>query len=314
MKTLVTGGAGFIGSHLTDKLIEEGHQVAVIDDLSTGRKENLNPRAHFYEMDITDSGISSVFEKENPEIVFHLAAQINVRQSVENPIEDAKINILGSLNLINSFLKIKHPNSRFIFTSTGGAIYGDTEFIPTKETHPAQPESPYGIAKLSVEHYLHFYNRVKYLNYTCLRLANVYGPRQNAQGEAGVVAIFTNQMLSGQQPVINGDGNQTRDFVFVDDVVSAGLLAMQQGENAVYNIGTGKETNINELFGKIKELTGADVKEKHGEAKPEEQMKSCLDYSLAKDKLGWQPGDDLDSGLEKTINWFKAKNGDASQT
>ncbi len=308
MKILVTGGAGFIGSHLTDKLIEEGHQVAVIDNLSTGRKENINSQAHFYEMDITDSDISSVFEKENPEIVFHLAAQINVRQSVTSPVKDAEINILGSLNLINNFLAIHHPNKRFIFFSTGGAIYGDTEFIPTKETHPAQPESPYGIAKLSVEHYLRFYNKVNYLNYTCLRLANVYGPRQNAQGEAGAVAIFTNQVLSGIQPVINGDGSQTRDFVFVDDVVSAGLLAIQQGESAIYNIGTAKETNINELFKKIKELTGTNVKEEHSEAKPGEQMKSCLDYGLAKEKLGWQPGDDIDSGLEKTVNWFKAKN------
>jgi len=309
MKTLVTGGAGFIGSHLVDKLIEKGHQVVVIDNLSTGKKENLNPRAKFYKEDISSPKISRIFDKEKIEAVFHLAAQIDVRKSVKEPIEDAKINILGSLNLIQNFIilkaKYKIPNTKFIFASSGGAIYGDTDVIPTPETYSEKPESPYGIAKLTIEKYLHFYKKTYNLNYAVLRLANVYGPRQNSKGEAGVVAIFCDKMLKNEEVVINGDGGQSRDFVFVNDVVNAALLSLEQEKSDIYNIGTGKETNINDIFKKIKQLTSSNCQEIHGPAKSCEQKRSCLDSSNARQKLTWEPKYELYKGLRERTAWFK---------
>ena len=303
MKCLVTGGAGFIGSHLVDRLIKEGHRVVIIDDLSTGKKENLNSKAKFYKIDICSSKISQIFKKEKPEIIFHYAAQIDVRKSVENPVEDAKINILGTLNILENCKKYKVK--KFIFASTGGAIYGETDIIPTSETHPGQPLSPYGIAKLVAEKYLNYYYKVFGLPFLSLRLANVYGPRQNSKGEAGVVAIFCDEMLSGRQPIINGDGKQTRDFVCLEDVVYANILALKQNKSGIFNIGTAKETSVNEIFKKIKNLTKSNCKEIHGPAKPGEQKRSCLDYSKAKRELGWQPKYSLDNGLNKTVEWFK---------
>jgi len=302
-KILVTGGAGFIGSHLTDKLIEKGNDVVIIDNLSTGKKENLNSKAKFYELDICSPEISQIFEQEKPEIVFHFAAQIDIRKSVKDPIEDAKINILGSLNLIQNCQKIEAK--RFIFASSGGAIYGDTDIIPTPENHPENPESPYGICKLTIEKYLHFYKQTFDLNYTALRLANIYGPRQNSKGEAGVIAIFCDKMLKNEEVLINGDGEQTRDFVFVDDVVNVALLSMEQEKNGIYNIATSKETNINEIFKRVKQLIGSDCEEKHAPAKPGEQKTSCLNYSKAKQELNWEPEYNLEKGLEKTIKWFE---------
>jgi len=302
-KILVSGGAGFIGSHLTDKLMDKGHNVVVVDNLSTGKKENLNPKAKFYEADICNSEISQIFEEEKPEIVFHFAAQIDVRKSVKDPIQDAKTNILGSLNLLQNCQK--NEVRKFIFASSGGAIYGDTDIIPTPETHSENPESPYGICKLTIEKYLHFYKETFGLNYTALRLANIYGPRQNSKGEAGVIAIFCDKILKNEEVVINGDGEQTRDFVFVDDVVNAALLSMGQEKSDIYNIGTGIETNINEIFGKIKELTGSNCEESHAPGKPGEQKRSCLDNSKAKKKLGWRPEYGLEKGLMDTIKWFK---------
>jgi len=300
-KILITGGAGFIASHLTDKLIEKGNDVVVIDDLSTGKKENLDSKAKFYEMDICDSEISKIFQEEKPEIVFHFAAQIDVRESVKDPIQDAKTNILGSLNLIQNCQEVK----KFIFASSGGAIYGDTDIIPTPETHPENPESPYGICKLTIEKYLHFYKKTFGLNYTGLRFANVYGPRQNSKGEAGVIAVFSDKMLKNQEVVINGDGEQTRDFIYLDDVVNAGLLAMGQEKSDIYNISTGIETNINEIFKKIKELTNSDCEEIHAPEKKGEQKRSCLDFSKAKKEFNWEPEYNLEKGLEKTVKWFK---------
>jgi len=264
MKILVTGGAGFIGSHIVDRLVKESHKVVIIDNLSTGRKENLNPKAKFYKLDIQNPGVAEVFKKEKPEIVFHLAAQIDVRKSVEDPLEDAKTNILGSLNIIQNFINVNsrklvsnsHKFVKFIFASTGGAIYGDADIVPTPETYPEFPLSPYGICKLSVEKYLNYYWKVFGLPYVALRYANVYGPRQNSKGEAGVIAIFLDKMLSGEKPVINGNGRQTRDFVFVKDVVEANILAMKKNKVGVYNIGTSKETDINTIFRKLKMLTG----------------------------------------------------------
>lgn len=302
-KILVTGGAGFIGSHLVDKLIEKGYQVIVIDNLSSGKKENLNPKAKFCEMDICDSKVSQIFQEEKPEIVFHLAAQIDVRKSIEDPIQNAKVNILGTLNILENCRKVRVK--KFIFTSSGGAIYGDTDTIPTLETHLENPESPYGITKLAVEKYLCFYQKTFSLNYTVLRLANVYGPRQSSQGEGGVIAIFCDKMLKGEKVMINGDGQQTRDFVYVDDVVEAALLSMEKEKSGVYNIATGIETSINEIFRKIKGLTNFNYQEVHDPVKLGDQKRSCLDYSQAKKELNWQPKYGLEKGLRETIKWFK---------
>jgi len=305
MKFLVTGGAGFIGSHLVDRLIKGGHKVVVIDNLSTGRKENLNPKAKFYKIDICSYRISQIFKKEKPEIVFHFAAQIDVRKSVENPVEDAKINILGTLNILENCKK--YNIRKVIFASTGGAIYGDADIVPTPETYPELPLSPYGIAKLTIEKHLSYYYKVFGLPYVSLRLANVYGPRQNSKGEAGVVAIFCDKMLSKKQPIINGDGKQTRDFVFVDDVVEANISALKKDKVGIFNIGTARETDVNTLFKKLRELTDSKCAKIHGPTLPGEQKRSCLDYSEAKRELGWQPKYSLDKGLKKTVEWFRNK-------
>ncbi len=302
MKILITGGAGFIGSHLVDRLISEGHKVVIVDNLSTGKKENLNKKAKFYKIDIRSPKIDQVFKKEKPEIVFHLAAQIDVRKSVEDPTEDAKINIVGSLNVLENCRKCKIK--KIIFTSTGGAIYGEAKMVPTPETYSEYPLSPYGIEKLAIDKYLNYYRQVFGLPFISLRFANIYGPRQNSKGEAGVVAIFCNKMLSGEQPIINGDGKQKRDFVFVGDVIQAAVLAMGSKRVGIYNIGTAKETNINIIFRELKKLTGSDCKEIHVPAKPGEQRRSCLDYLKAKKELSWQPKHDLKKGLKETVGWF----------
>ena len=316
-KILVTGGAGFIGSHLVDALIEKGHKVVVIDNLSTGKKENINKKAKFYKIDICSPKIREIFKKEKPEICFHFAAQINVRKSVENPLFDAKVNILGSLNIIQNFIKhqtsnIKHSqtsnikHSRFIFASTGGAIYGEAKKIPTPEDYPANPISPYGIAKLTVENYLKFYKENFGLKFISLRFSNVYGPRQDPKGEAGVVAIFIEKLLKGEKPTIFGDGNQTRDFIFVEDAVSASLKAMEyKGEKEIFNIGTGIETSINELYKIISELLKTKIKPKYAPPKPGDLRRSCLNISLVRQELKWKPKHNLEKGLQKTINWFK---------
>ena len=302
-KILITGGAGFIGSHLTDKLIEEGNEVVVVDNLSTGKKENLNVKAKFYEVDICDSKISQIFQEEKPEIVFHFAAQIDVRKSIDNPMSDAEINILGSLNLLENCRKV--DIKKFIFISSGGAVYGDTDVIPTPESQPENPESPYGITKMTIEKYLCFYKKTFGLNYTILRPANVYGPRQDSRGEGGVVAIFCDKILKNEEIRIDGNGEQTRDFIYVKDVVNAGVMSMEQEKNEVYNIGTGIETNVNEILEKIRELTSSNCKGIHDLAKSGGQTRSCLDFSKARQELGWQPEYDLEKGLKETIEWFK---------
>lgn len=303
MKCLITGGAGFIASHLVDRLIKKGHSVAVVDNLSTGKKENLNPNAVFYERDIQDKKINEIFKKEKPEIIFHYAAQIDVRKSVEDPIESAKTNILGSLNVLENCRKF--GVKKIVFASTGGAIYGEADVIPTPESYTARPVSPYGIEKLIVEHYLNFYKKEYGLDYLILRFANVYGPRQNSKGEAGVIAIFCDNILDGKNPTINGDGKQTRDFVFVDDIVSCNILGLEKNKTGVFNVGTGKETDINAIFQKINGFFGLKYKEIHGPQKSGEQQRSCLDFIKAKEILGWYPKHSLDQGLEKTKEWFK---------
>ncbi len=306
MNCLVTGGAGFIASHLVDKLIEKGCKVTVVDNFSTGKKENLNPKADFYEVDIQSHEIYEIFKKVKPDIVFHYAAQIDVRKSVENPIESAKTNILGSLNILENCKNF--GVKKIVFASTGGAIYGEAEIIPTPEDYLAHPVSPYGIEKLIVEHYLYFYKREYNLDYLILRFANVYGPRQNSKGEAGVVAIFCEKMLSGKQPVINGPGKQTRDFIFVEDVVSANILALDKNQNGIFNIGTAIETNVNVIFEKLSKMFRLSVEKIHGPEKKGEQKRSCLDYSKAKKEFFWQPKYDLAQGLEVTTEWFKKNN------
>jgi len=313
---IVTGGAGFIGSHLVDALIKRGHRVVVIDNLSTGKKENINKKAKFYKIDICSPKIGEIFKKEKPGIVFHFAAQINVRKSVENPLFDAKVNILGSLNVIQNFLQLRTSRFKprtsnlehqtFIFASTGGAIYGEAKKIPTPENYPANPISPYGIAKLTVENYLRFYKENFGLKFISLRFSNVYGPRQDPKGEAGVVAIFIDKLLKKERPTIFGDGNQTRDFIFVEDAVSACLKAMEyKGKKEIFNIGTGIETSINKLYEIISKLLKTKIKPKYAPEKPVDLKRSCLDISLAKRELKWRPKFDLEKGLERTVKFFK---------
>lgn len=281
---LVTGGAGFIGSHVVDRLVERNYNVIVVDNLSSGKKENLNHEAKFYKLDIQSPKLADVFKKERPEYVFHLAAQINVRKSIENPMEDAETNILGSLNLLENCKNFKVK--KIIFSSSGGAIYGDTKIIPTPETTVPYPQSPYAIAKLGVEHYLDFYYKVYGLNYTILRYANVYGPRQNSHGEAGVIAIFTDRIKQNQQITINGNGKQTRDFIYVKNVVEANLIAITKGSNEIYNIGTGKETDINNLVSLISlsfhgNKLNRTLKIKYKPKVNGEIFRSCLDINKA---------------------------------
>lgn len=305
MKIMITGGAGFIGSNVAERYIELGHEVVIIDNLITGQKENIPKQAKFYEVDIRDKSMAQIFAREKPDIVNHHAAQMDVRKSVDDPIYDADVNVLGSLNLLQNC--IQNRVKKFIFASTGGAIYGEQDYFPADENHPLQPLSPYGITKLTTEKYLYFYQHTYDLNYTVLRYANVYGPRQNPHGEAGVVAIFAERILEKKQPIINGDGLQTRDYVFVGDVVKANELVLENGSGKIYNIGTGIETNVNKLFSKIVDAMGDVVPEKHGPAKAGEQMRSVLDSSLIFKELQWKPAVQLAEGIQKTVDFFKNK-------
>jgi len=303
MKILVTGGAGFIGSHITDALLQQGHHVHVVDNMSGGYAENVNSAATFHKMDIMDSEIETLWMKEQFEVLYHLAAQMDVRKSVSNPVFDAQINVLGTLNLLESGRK--NGLKKVVFSSTGGAIYGEPVYVPQDEHHINKPESPYGITKLVCEHYLRFYGTTYGINWVALRYANVYGPRQNAHGEAGVVAIFTEKMLKNEPCYINGDGLQTRDFVYVKDVVQANVIALNHSKNGLFNIGTGQETNLITLFRYIKALSGSTIDELHAEAKAGEQRRSVLGTSLAENELQWKCHFDLKVGLAETVGWFK---------
>jgi len=302
-KILVTGGAGFIGSNVADRFISCGHKVVIIDNLSTGFRENIHPKAKFFKLDIKSKKIEQIYKEEKIEVLCHHAAQIDVRKSVEDPIFDAKVNIEGTLNLLNNCVKYK--TKKVIFASTGGALYGEQDYFPADEDHPERPLSPYGITKLAIEKYLYFYKETYGINYISLRYANVYGPRQNPWGEAGVVAIFTQRLLSGKKAIINGDGKQTRDYVFVEDVVDANLLALNYPQSDAFNIGTRIETDVNTIFNLLKEKIGSNQKEIHAPEKPGEQRRSVLDYSRAKKLLGWSPKYSLEEGIEETVKYYK---------
>ena len=305
MKILVTGGAGFIGSHLVDALIERGEKVVVVDNLSTGCRENVNPQTKLYELNIGDQGLAEVFDLERPDIIYHHAAQIDLRRSVTEPLFDARENILGSLNVIVN--SVQYRVTKFIYASSGGAIYGEPQSLPVDENHPINPVSQYGVSKHTVEHYLHLYALQYGINYVVLRYANVYGARQNPFGEAGVVAIFARQMLGGKQPAIFGPGNKTRDYTHVSDVVAANLLAMERGTNAICNIGTGVETSDQEIFDAVAEAVGYDDPPLYTSVRPGEVQRMCLDWSRAEQELSWHPKLSLMEGITKTVDYFKAQ-------
>ena len=309
MKVLVTGGAGFIGSHVADAYINAGHQVVIVDDLSSGSRDHLNPKAKFYQTDIRGDQIEGIFQREKFDVVNHHAAQMDVRRSVADPKFDASVNVTGSLSLLES--SRKNGVKRVIFASTGGAIYGEQDSFPANEDHPQRPISPYGVTKLAVEKYLFVYKVIYELEYVALRYANVYGPRQNPFGEAGVVAIFAHKMLKGEQPVINGDGKQTRDYVYVADVVQANLLALDHRQSGVFNVGTGVESDVNAVFRKLRKYLNPECKEEHGPVKQGEQLRSVISCSRIKKELGWTPSTKLEEGLYLAAEYFKQKAPDA---
>ena len=303
-KILVTGGAGFIGSHVVDLFIAQGYEVVILDDLSTGRASNLNPAAKFYKMDIRDPKVREVFEAEKPDYVSHHAAQMDVRRSVAQPLFDADVNILGSINLIECAKAFNVK--RFIYISTGGAVYGEPERVPCEETDPINPICQYGASKHTVEHYLFMYYFNYGLKYTVLRYPNVFGPRQDPHGEAGVVAIFTGKMLAGEPIIINGDGEQTRDFVYVGDCARANFLAATiEHEPGIYNIGWGLPTSVNDIFSTLAKVTGYSHSVHHGPAKVGETRHIYLNAAKARKDLGWSPTVSLEDGLEKTVEYFK---------
>ncbi len=278
----------------------------MIDNLSTGRRENLNPQIKFYETSIGDPGLADIFEKEKPDIVCHHAAQIDLRRSVNEPLFDAEVNILGSLNVIVN--SIRSGVGKFVYASTGGAIYGEPQYLPVDENHPINPVSQYGVSKHTVEHYLLLYALQHELNYVALRYPNVYGSRQNPFGEAGVIAIFAHQMLGGEQPTIFGPGDKTRDYTHVSDIVEANLLAMERGRNLICNIGTGVETSDQDIFDAIAEALGYSSSPIYTSVRPGEIQRICLDWSKAEQELGWRPKTTLKDGIAKTVSYFFKQN------
>lgn len=305
MKILVTGGAGFIGSHIVDAYIQLGHEVHIVDNLVTGKRENINAKAKFIELDISAPEIADLLARERYEVINHHAAQMDVRKSVAEPAYDLNVNILGSVRLLQA--GVEHGLKQFIFASSGGTVYGEQEYFPADESHPNRPISPYGVAKFSVEKYLYYYHVQFGLSYTAFRYANIYGPRQNPHGEAGVVAIFAERMLKGEPVTINGDGLQTRDYVHVEDVVKANVLALGKAESGVMNIGTAVESTVVDLFDIINESLNAGYERNYGPAKPGEQRRSVLDAGLTQRTLGWTPKWGIREGLNDTVKWFEGK-------
>lgn len=305
LKILVTGGAGFIGSHVVDALLDAGHEVVIVDDLSTGRASNINPGARFYPMDIRDPALSEVFEREHFDVVNHHAAQMDVRKSVADPLFDADVNIRGSLNILECARK--SGVRKIVYISSGGAVYGEPEVLPCDETHPVNPICPYGASKHTVEHYLYMYQVLYGLAYAVLRYPNVYGPRQDPNGEAGVVAIFIGQMLAGKQPTIFGSGEQERDFVYVGDCARANLLAMEEHVQGIFNIGSGRGTTINQIYALLSEITGYRRPPVYGPPRAGETFRIFLDATKARREMGWAPQVSLEEGLRRTVEYFRTQ-------
>ncbi len=305
MKILVTGGAGFIGSHIVDAYLEQGHRVVVLDNLSTGQRSRVPDTAAFIELDILDDAVAAVFEREKFDAVNHQAAQISVTHSVADPVGDAEVNILGSLKLLQ--LAVEHKVSRFLFASTGGAIYGEQDSFPADETHKSKPTSPYGLSKLAVENYLTYYRETFGLSTVALRYSNVYGPRQDPEGEAGVVAIFCDLLKRGEAPVIFGDGEQTRDFIAVQDVVQANLAMLESDLSGAYNVGTGREISINRLAEILIALAGNGIRREYRPSRLGEQLRSVIDGGKLERALGWRPRMSLEEGLRQTFDYFRAR-------
>jgi UDP-glucose 4-epimerase len=309
VKILVTGGAGFIGSHVVDAYVDAGHEVVVVDDLSTGHRENLNPRARFHQLDVQDPRMVELIRDERPAVVNHHAAQMDVRRSVADPLFDARVNVLGTINVLEG---VRRANvRRVVFVSSGGAVYGEQEAFPAPEGHPTRPVSPYGVSKRAGELYAFFYQAEYQIPYFALRYANVYGPRQDPHGEAGVVAIFTARMLRGEPLTVNGDGKQTRDYVFVGDVARANLLALERDPLGAVNVGTGVETDVNTLVRLLLEATGSRSEVRHGPAKQGEQRRSVVDCARAAAELGWRPAVTLADGLRRTVEFFRTRDAGA---
>ncbi len=305
MNILITGGAGFIGSNIADAYVEAGHDVLIIDDLSSGKKENAPSAARFVLCEIDSETAVEAIRTFRPEVVNHHAAQINVRASVADPRFDAQVNILGTIRLLEACRQ--NGVRKVLFASSGGAGYGEQVRFPADENHPTWPVSPYGAAKIAAELYLNFY-RVQYgLDYTSLRYSNVYGPRQDPHGEAGVVAIFCERLLKGQTAIVNGDGEQTRDYVYVGDVVRANIAALEKGGGRSINVGTGIETSVNTIFRTLRDLSGSSQEEIHGPGMQGEQRRSCLENLLALEELGWYPEISLEEGLARTLSFFREK-------
>jgi UDP-glucose 4-epimerase len=307
VRVLLTGGAGFIGSHVAELLLERGDEVAIVDDLSTGKRENVPEAARFYEADIR-SGCREIFGDFQPEALCHQAAQMDVRRSVREPDFDAEVNVLGTVRLLQNCAD--HGVKKVVFASTGGAVYGEQREFPAPEDHPLYPVSPYGVSKLACERYMHYYHVQFGLPYVALRYANVYGPRQDPHGEAGVVAIFCGNLAQGQTSTINGGGEQTRDYVYVGDVARANVLALESGvPSGAYNIGTGVETSVNSLYELLLGIAARDLPARHGPSKPGEQLRSSVDPTLAGHTFGWYAQTDIRTGLEATLRSFAALGG-----
>ncbi len=306
MSILVTGGAGFIGSHVVDAYVAAGHAVVVVDDLSTGHRENLNPKARFVQMDIADPQLGALIARERPAVLSLHAAQMDVRRSVADPAFDARTNILGTINLLEGARRAGCVQ-RVIFVSSGGAAYGEQDVFPAPETHPTRPVSPYGVSKRAGELYAFFYQAEYGIPFFALRYANVYGPRQDPHGEAGVVAIFSGRMLRGEPVTVNGDGTQTRDYVYVGDVVRANVLALDRAPSGAVNIGTGVETDVNRLAALLLKVSGSRSEVHHGPTKAGEQRRSVIDARLAAETLGWRPEISLEDGLRQTVEFFRTR-------
>ena len=305
MRALVTGGAGFIASHVSDGLLERGHEVAIVDNLVTGKPENVPSGARFHEVDVRDPGLADVFAAERPDIVYHLAAQMDVRKSVADPRYDADVNLLGTLNLLECCRT--YGTRKLVYAGTGGAMFGEAAYLPVDEKHPVLPISPYGVSKHTVEHYLYAYRENFGLDFTVLRYPNVYGPRQDPHGEAGVVAIFSLQLLNGETPRIFGDGTKTRDYCFVGDIVEANMLAIERGSGGLFNIGRGIEVSDRQVFETVRDAVGVDVEPEYAPTRPGEVEHIALDATLARDTLGWEWKVDLPDGVGRAVDFYRER-------